>query len=43
MDKNGTIKRISDISEKGKTIIEDIKKFQDSKFAYLDMIQINII
>ena len=37
IDESGTIKRISDISEKGKNIIEDIKNFEDSKYAYLDI------
>ena len=37
IDKEGTVKRISDISEKAKMIIEDIKKFEDSKYAYLNL------
>ncbi|MBP3831329.1 MAG: hypothetical protein ILA02_03035 [Clostridia bacterium] len=37
IDESGTIKRISDISEKGKNIIEDIKNFEDSKYAYLEL------
>ena len=37
IDESGTIKRISDISEKGKNIIGDIKKFEDSKYAYLEL------
>lgn len=34
---DGQVKRISEISEKGKNIIEDIKKFEDSKYAYLNI------
>ena len=34
-DKNP--QRISDASEKGKKIIEEIKNFEDSKYAYLDI------
>lgn len=34
---NGEINRISNISEKGKMLIEDIKVFEDSKYAYLDL------
>lgn len=37
LDKSGNSSRISNISEKGKEIIEDIKKFEDSKYAYLNI------
>lgn len=37
IDKDGKVKRISVISEKSKLIIEDIKKFEDSKYAYLEL------
>ena len=30
-------KRINEVSEKGKIIIEEIKRFEDSKYAYLDI------
>lgn len=36
-DEIGKLGRISDISKKGKMIIEDIKKFKDSKYAYLNI------
>lgn len=36
-DETGKLGRISDISKKGKMIIEDIKKFKDSKYAYLNI------
>ena len=35
---DGTAKRIGDVSENGKMIIEDIKNFEDSKYAYLDFV-----
>lgn len=37
LDKSGKLNRVSNISEKGKKIIEDIKKFEDSKYAYLNI------
>lgn len=37
IDKDGIARRISDISKKGKEIIEDIKEFEDSKYAYLNL------
>lgn len=36
-DEIGKLGRISDISKKGKMIIEDIKKYKDSKYAYLNI------
>lgn len=36
ISENEGVKRISEISEKGKYYIEDIKGFQDSKYAYLE-------
>ena len=36
--RDGIVKRISDASEKGKMIIEDIKQYEDSKYAYLDLV-----
>ena len=35
--KNGKTIRIEDASKRGKEIIEDIKNFQDSKYAFLDI------
>lgn len=37
VDKDGKVRRIIDISEKGRKIIEDIKKYEDSKYAYLNL------
>lgn len=37
INNDGQVKRISEISEKGKMIIEDIKSFEDSKYAYLNI------
>lgn len=33
---DGQARRISDISQMGKELIEDIKNYEDSKYAYLD-------
>ena len=37
INNDGQAKRINEISEKGKIIIEEIKCFEDSKYAYLDI------
>ena len=37
INNTGQAQRISNISDKGRYFIEDIKKFEDSKYAYLNI------